>query len=51
MRCAPPKSFAAPGGEKLDQLRRRVLDFFDAMCRSGEKGRGLCVVREEPVYV
>eukprot|EP00731_Ephydatia_muelleri_P028925 Em0020g569a len=33
MRRATAKSFAAPDGENLDQVRRRVLDFFDSMCR------------------
>lgn len=41
MRRATAKSFAAPDGENLDQVRRRVLDFFDSMCRSEE---GLCVI-------
>lgn len=34
MKCAgaSPKTFAAPGGERLDQVKRRVLGFFDSMC-------------------
>ena len=36
----PSRDYTAPGGESLEQLQRRVVDFFNSICRSGAEGEG-----------